>query len=68
MTSSHDFLKETGIQFVQFLISKGNEVYFKIYRNTDGSELNHVFHIDQKSAIAKECNLDQLDFLSKHIH
>lgn len=65
MTSSHDFLRETGIQF---LISKGNEVYFKIYQNPDGSELNHVFHIDQKSSIARKCNLDQLDFFSKHIH
>ncbi|MGX7360690.1 hypothetical protein [Aerococcus viridans] len=68
MTSSHDFLKESGIQFGQFLISKGNEVYFKIYRNPDGSELNHVFHIDQKSSIARKCNLDQLNFFSQHIH
>lgn len=68
MTSSHDFLKEAGIKFAQFLIAKGNEVYFKIYANTDGAELNHVFHIDQKSAIAKECNLDQLDFFRKHMH
>lgn len=68
MTSSHDFLKETGIQFGQFLISKGNEVYFKIYQNPDGTPLNHVFHIDQKSSIARKCNLDQLNFFSKHIH
>lgn len=67
MTSSHDFLKETGIQFGQFLISKGNEVYFKIYQKTDGTPLNHVFHIDQKSSIARKCNLDQLDFFRKHM-
>lgn len=66
MTSSHDFLRETGIQFDQFLISKGSEVYFKIYRNTDDSELNHVFHIEQKSCIAKECNQDQIGFFRKH--
>ncbi|MEB7389801.1 alpha/beta hydrolase [Aerococcus viridans] len=68
MTSSHDFLRESSIQFGQFLISKGNEVYFKIYRNTDDTPLNHVFHIDQKSSIARKCNLDQLNFFSQHIH
>ena len=68
MTSSHDFLRESSIQFGQFLISKGSEVYFKIYQNPDGTPLNHVFHIDQKSSIARKCNLDQLDYFSKHIH
>lgn len=67
MTASHDFLKETGQQLGQDLIALGNETYFKIYANADGSELNHVFHIDQKSAIAKECNLDQLTFFRKHL-
>ena len=67
MTASHDFLKETGQKLGQDLIALGNETYFKIYGNSDGSGLNHVFHIDQKSAIAKECNLDQLDFFRKHL-
>lgn len=67
MTASHDFLKDTGIRLGQFLIGKGNETYFKIYANTDGTELGHVFHIDQKSSIGKKCNLDQLDFFRKHL-
>lgn len=57
MTSSHDFLRETGIQFDRFLISKGNEVYFKIYQNPDGTPLNHVFHIDQKHLLLENVTL-----------
>jgi acetyl esterase/lipase len=67
MTASHDFLNTEGLEMGQFLIAKGIETHFKIYSNPDGSELGHVFHIDQKSAVAKNCNLDQLNFFQAHL-
>lgn len=68
MTASHDFLNTEGLQMGQFLVSKSIETHFKVYSNQDGSELGHVFHIDQKSAVAKACNLDQVQFFQAHLN
>lgn len=67
MTASHDFLREMAKPLADSLTDKGIEVDYHLYSNPDGSELGHVFHIDQKSLIAKECNLAELAFFKKHL-
>lgn len=65
MTASHDFLKDHAKPLADLLRRKGVTVVDRVYEEKDGKELGHVFHIDQKSGIAKKCNLDELDFFEK---
>lgn len=65
MTASHDFLKEHAEPLVKLLKEKGAIAEYHLYVQPDGSELGHVFHIDQKSHVAKQCNLDEIAFFKK---
>lgn len=67
MTCSHDFLKELAYPMVEELESHQIPVKYQEFKNKDLSELHHVFHIDQKSDIARECNLSQLNFFEEYI-
>lgn len=67
MTSSHDFLKEVAKPFATLLSDKGVSVEYHLYNYPDGSELEHVFHLDQKSKIARECNLAELTFFKNYL-
>ncbi|MHC5247298.1 alpha/beta hydrolase [Enterococcus sp. LJL90] len=67
MSASHDFLKDLVQPLAAVLNAQGVTTETKIYENPDGSELGHVFHIDQKSAIAKLCNDDELTFFKEYL-
>ncbi|WP_265456326.1 alpha/beta hydrolase [Enterococcus sp. HY326] len=67
MSASHDFLKDLVQPLAAVLSAQGVTTETKIYENPDGSELGHVFHIDQKSAIAKLCNDDELTFFKEYL-
>lgn len=67
MTASHDFLKDLAAPFAKFLEIKQIPVQYNLYENEDRSELGHVFHLDQKSDIARICNLTELAFFKDYI-
>ncbi|WP_086314410.1 hypothetical protein A5821_001977 [Enterococcus sp. 7F3_DIV0205] len=64
-TASHDFLKDAAQPFADLLIAKGIETTCKIYANQDHTELGHVFHLNQKSEIATQCNEDEITFFKR---
>lgn len=66
-TSTHDFLKEIAKPLADHLTSVGVETTYKLYTNSDGSELGHVFHLNQKSDIAKECNNEEIAFFIRFL-
>ncbi|EOL44549.1 alpha/beta hydrolase [Enterococcus caccae] len=66
-TSTHDFLKEIASPFADLLQSKGVETVFRLYANPDYTELGHVFHLNQKSELAKQCNNDEMAFFNRFI-
>lgn len=67
MTASHDFLRELALPLVNLLNTKRVDATYLFYEHQDGSELGHVFHLDQKSELAKSCNLAELAFFRKYI-
>lgn len=66
MTATDDFLKELAPRLHERLVALGVPTLYTCYAQPDGSSLGHVFHVDQKSAIAKECNLDELAFFKQY--
>ncbi|MEI5990904.1 hypothetical protein A5881_002409 [Enterococcus termitis] len=66
-TSTHDTLKALAQPMVDLLRSKGVETTYQLYANQDHSELGHVFHLNQKSDIAKQCNEEELAFFKDFI-
>lgn len=67
MTASDDFLKELAPRLKERLDALQIPLDYHCYANADGSHLGHVFHIDQKSAIAKQCNIDELAFFKRYL-
>ena len=67
MTATDDFLKDRAMPLVELLKDLDVPVTFKEYQHPDGERIGHCFHLDQKSAIAKTCNLDELAFLKEHV-
>lgn len=68
MTSSGDFLKDLAPEMAKLLIEKQVPVVNRIYENDDLSDLEHVFHMNQKTEIARKCNMDELDFFKSYIN
>lgn len=66
-TATHDFLKDLGQPLADILCSKNVETSYRLYENLDGKELYHVFHIDQKNPIGKQCNDETLAFFKKFL-
>ncbi|MBP1039519.1 alpha/beta hydrolase [Vagococcus sp. BWB3-3] len=61
-TATHDFLKDVGEPLANIIRSKGVAADFHLYANPDGEELHHVFHLDQRNPIGKQCNEETLTF------
>ncbi|MEI5993627.1 alpha/beta hydrolase [Candidatus Enterococcus mansonii] len=66
-TATHDFLKDLAQPLVDLLQSKNVETTYRLYANQDNTRLEHVFHINQKSDIAKQCNNETLTFFRKFL-
>lgn len=67
MTATHDFLKDMAKPLANILQTKNIPTDYHLYANFDDTELGHVFHLDQKSSIAKECNLATIEFFKKFL-
>lgn len=66
-TATHDFLKDAAKPLADLLKAKGIETSYKLYANQDNSDLGHVFHLNLKSDIAKECNNDEIAFFKRFL-
>lgn len=66
-TATQDFLKDVAQPWADLLNDKGIETVYHLYRNPDNSELGHVFHLNQKSEIAKKCSDDALAFFKRFL-
>lgn len=66
MTAYDDPLRDTGIRFDQFLTDHNVDHVFKEY-GTKKDPRDHVFHINQRDAVAKQCNADEMAFLRQQM-
>ena len=66
MTASKDFLREDALKLQNKLNSLGVSNTYRLYDNADHS-LGHVFHLDIRSADAKECNDEECRFFREYI-
>lgn len=66
MTASKDFLQEDSLKLQGKLNALGVPNTFRLYDNARHS-LGHVFHLDIRSAEAKECNDEECRFFREHI-
>ena len=66
MTASKDFLQEDSLKLQGKLNALGVPNTFRLYDNA-GHSLGHVFHLDIRSAEAKECNDEECRFFREHI-
>ena len=62
MSAPNDFLLPAFDPLIQLLESKGVPVKSKIYGTKEDPAACHVFHLNLKLAIAKECNDDECQF------
>lgn len=67
MTASDDFLKPLAKPLADLIAAQGVGVDYHLYANPDGSKLMHVFHLDQRSPIAKICNDETLAFFRQFV-
>ncbi|WP_283587815.1 alpha/beta hydrolase [Limosilactobacillus viscerum] len=67
MTSYDDPLRDTGVRFDQFLTDRHVYHQFKEY-GTQKDPRGHVFHIDQRDEVAKQCNHEEMEFLRRYLH
>lgn len=67
MTSNNDFLRNSAYMLSGYLHAKKifHEMHFY---GDDKHQLGHVFHLNQKDDLAKQCNLDELNFFRKYIN
>lgn len=66
MTANRDFLRDTAIRLDGYLLAKEIPHELHIYGDSENPR-GHVFHCDQKDPLAKQCNLDELDFFRKYL-
>lgn len=66
MTSNKDFIRDQSLALDDFLNKKGITHEFHDYGDAE-HERAHVFHINQKDELAKECNLDEIRFFKEHL-
>lgn len=67
MTSSDDFLRDAAKPLADLLEADGVKVEYHLYANPDQSRLGHVFHVNQKLDIAKECTENELQFFKSFL-
>lgn len=65
MTASKDFLREDALKLRNKLNALGVANTYRLYDNADHS-LGHVFHLDIRSADAKECNDEECRFFREY--
>lgn len=61
-TATDDFLRDLAQPLAEQLVSLGVQATAKVYRDPAGGKLTHVFHINQKLAVSRECNQEQVSF------
>lgn len=61
-TATDDFLRDLAQPLAEQLVSLGVQATAKVYRDPAGGKLTHVFHINQKLAVSRECNQEQVAF------
>ena len=65
MTCTDDFLRDNAYMLSGYLHAK--KIFHEIHCYGDSSHpRNHDFHINQKDDLAKQCNLDELNFFHKY--
>ncbi len=62
MSGHYDFLKAHAPMMDEALARLGVAHKTKIYGSEETREIAHVFHLNMRSAIAKQCNDDECDF------
>lgn len=66
MTANHDFLHDSAVRLDGYLLAKEIPHELHIYGDMENPR-GHVFHCNQRDDIAKQCNLDELNFFRKHL-
>lgn len=61
-TATDDFLRDLAQPLADQLTSLGVKATAKVYRDPAGGKLTHVFHINQKLAVSREYNQEQVAF------
>lgn len=64
MSAPNDFLRHEVEPMIDFFKSKNISVTSKIYGKKEDPDACHVFHVNLKLAIAKECNDDECSFFN----
>lgn len=67
VTGNGDFLREQSILLQKHLTEKNIPNRFLDFEGKNGTPVGHVFHLDIRSAQAKECNAAELDFFRGNI-
>ena len=65
-TANKDFIHDQTIKFAGFLEAKGVEYVCKSFGNQDHPE-PHVFLMNQRDELAKQCNEEELAFFKAHL-
>lgn len=66
-SAPNDFLLANADPMHQFLQAKGVKSECKIYGTKEQKEVAHVFHVDIRSAEAKQCNEEQCSFFKQFV-
>lgn len=66
MTANQDFLHDSAVRLDGYLLAKEIPHELHIYGDMENPR-GHVFHCNQRDDIAKQCNLDELNFFRKHL-
>ena len=66
MTANQDFLHDSAVRLDGYLLAKEIPHELHIYWDMENPR-GHVFHCNQRDDIAKQCNLDELNFFRKHL-
>lgn len=67
MTANYDMIREQCLALDKFLTEKGIDHEFHDYGSQEEPR-EHVFHINQKDELAKQCNLDELRFFRQFMN
>ncbi|MGN1407573.1 alpha/beta hydrolase [Lactobacillus sp.] len=66
-TANEDFIHDCAVRLDGFLRAKGVEVVEKSFGDADHPE-PHVFLINQKDDLARQCNDEEMEFFKKHFN
>ena len=66
-TATHDFLRSHAKPLEELLRKLGVDCVYKLYGEENDLQAEHVFHVNMKSEIGKQCNDDECAFFKKYI-